>query len=531
MTTKSQRISLLLILLVSLIGAGIVVYTTQNGPWGYTDSVSYLATGRNIANGTGIGYYEADGTFSYTTIQPFFYPLLVSPFALAGVDVVHAARWLGVAAFLLSICLGGWLFLRTGKNPSLGVVTAILLGIFPHMVMMASAVMTESVFILILLLGAALLLNYFSKGSLRFLVTGALVIGLLPITKYVGVACLLSGALSVFFLSPGKFWKRIGLTALFSALAVVPVAACLGWVYSVEGHSLAARTFDLSLAARHFEDFRGIVTETIWKWLPYQETGKMFRYLFKLAAITAGITGTLTLALLAQRRILQNEKTDQQAPDIHTFLFFWLASVCFLLVFAVTHAFTLPTPDINNRTLLPLFVTTLISLVGFYSILQSTWFPRSKLVASLPWLVVALSLGSYIPRTLAVVDYYQPGDGLTAYAWDRSGTIEAVRGLPAGTPVISNDWELLMLWTERPVRGFWVTFPADGSQTSAYGSYPADANQSVFCAEDAALVIFDSFETQVRKKIGEAYLPQIPTLFGGLTVYGEYPDGTIYLCP
>jgi len=57
-----------------------------------------------------------------------------------------------------------------------------------------------------------------------------------------------------------------------------------------------------------------------------------------------------------------------------------------------------------------------------------------------------------------------------------------------------------------------------------------DPLQSVFCKQGAALVIFEDFPTQFKDKVGEATLAQMPGLFAGLPVYGNYPDGNIYLC-
>ena len=123
------------------------------------------------------------------------------------------------------------------------------------------------------------------------------------------------------------------------------------------------------------------------------------------------------------------------------------------------------------------------------------------------------------------------GDGLTAYRWDRSEIIQAVRGLPTQEPVISNDWELLQLWTGRPIHGFWNTFPSKPPiQASAYGTEPSDPVQSIFCKQGAALVIFEDFPTQFRAQVGEASVGRIPGLFAGLAVYGTYPDGKIYFC-
>jgi hypothetical protein len=120
---------------------------------------------------------------------------------------------------------------------------------------------------------------------------------------------------------------------------------------------------------------------------------------------------------------------------------------------------------------------------------------------------------------------------LTAYRWNHSQIIEAVRELPPTTPVISNKWELLMLWTQRPIYGFWNTFPIDVPfQTTRYGTESMDMVQSLFCNQGGVLVIFKDFPTQVFDKLGGEYINQLPVLFGGLKTLGDYQDGTIYLC-
>ncbi len=106
-----------------------------------------------------------------------------------------------------------------------------------------------------------------------------------------------------------------------------------------------------------------------------------------------------------------------------------------------------------------------------------------------------------------------------------------MRALPIGTPVISNDWELVMLWTQRPVYSFWNTFPIGYPvQNTFYGTNSGDQIQSVFCNQGAALVIFNDFPTQVKDNIGGNVQNQITDLFSGLTSGGEFPDGKIYFC-
>jgi hypothetical protein len=129
------------------------------------------------------------------------------------------------------------------------------------------------------------------------------------------------------------------------------------------------------------------------------------------------------------------------------------------------------------------------------------------------------------------MEFYHSGDGLTAYHWNSSPTIQVVRTLPSNQPLISNDWELLLLWTGRPIYGLWNTFPSEPPiQTSAYGANSVDRVQVIFCKQGAALVIFSDFESQYKDRVGGSSMDQLPNLFSGLTVYGKFSDGAIYLC-
>jgi hypothetical protein len=221
---------------------------------------------------------------------------------------------------------------------------------------------------------------------------------------------------------------------------------------------------------------------------------------------------------------------------VNIFAFFGLSSLIFLAVLVATYLFTFPTIDIDNRMLLPFYVSTVMCLIGGFALWQSAWFKgRSRILQVLPWLVAGICVAWYYPQTRGEIDFYHVGEGnggLTAYSWNRSGTIQAVRALPSDQPVISNDWELLLLWTGRPIYGFWNTFPIEPPlQATAYGTDPRDSTQSVFCTRGAALVIFNDFPSQSRNQVGEINSDQLLNLFDGLSTYGTYSDGTIYLCP
>src|ERR1035437_3097736 len=131
---SAKYLILAAILLVCVAGAAIAIYTTTSGPWGYTDPVVYISTARSLDRGQGLVYYEADAAFRPITIEPPFYPIALSVIGLFKVNLVVAARWLNIMAFIASIFIAGWIFYRYSRVPALGIVASALMCAFPYMV-------------------------------------------------------------------------------------------------------------------------------------------------------------------------------------------------------------------------------------------------------------------------------------------------------------------------------------------------------------------------------------------------------------
>ena len=523
------------IVLISILGGVIATYTTANGPWGYTDPVAYISTAHSLATGQGLGYYEADGDFTPPTIQPPFYSIVLSVLGLFKINLVAGARWLNIFAFVASIFIAGWIFFRFSRLPALGIIASALMCAFPHMVLMFSSAYSEPLFIVLLFSGGLCLLAYLSHEKLSILLISAVMIGMMPVTRYSGIAMVIAAGLSILLFSSGKTWSRVKKTVLFVLVASVPILIWLVWVYFSTAHTIGGRSLVLNWGAfaAQFQAFRGIFMDTVWKWIPFQSSETLLRYRVRFALMGVGLVIIFALSILAEHRLRKETSAAGRKSGSHIFTFFGLCSLTFMAVLIATYLFTYPTIDIDNRMLLPLYVCTVMTLLGGFSLWHSAWFKgRMRMLQILPWLIATICVYWYFPLTRELVKFYHPGDGLTAYHWNDSKIIQAVRALPSDQPVISNDWELLLLWTGRPIYGFWNTFPSEAPvQTTAYGTDRRDRMQSLFCEQGAALVIVDGFRTQFEAQVDSVSLDQIPSLFNGLTVYGVYSGGTIYLCP
>ena len=529
---SSEHLFLVAIILISCVGGVIVTYTTSNGPWGYTDPVAYISTARSLANGQGFGYYGGHAVFDPTTYHPPFYPIMLSVPALFKINLIAGARWLNIIAFMASIFIAGWLFFRFSRVPAFGIIASALMCAFPYMLEMFSSAYSEPLFILLSLSGGLCLLTYFKKESPANLLLTTLLFGLIPLTRYIGIALVIAAGLSIVLFSSGTTWSRGRKAILFFLSASLPALIWLGWVYFSTSHSIAGRSLGVNWSeiAAKFQTFRGIFLDTVWKWVPLQSSETLLRYMVRLILTGVGVVIFLVLTLLAERRLHKDSDTYQ--PELKIVTFFGLSSLTFIAVLTVSYLFASPTLTMDNRMLLPFYVITVMTLLGGFTLWQSAWLlGRVRWLNIFPWLMAAVCVVWYFPQARDKVVSHHSDQSYTSFRWDHSELIQAVRFLPPGKPVISNEWELLLLWTGRPIHDFWSTFLSKPPiHITRYGTDQSDSAQSIFCKQGAALVIFYDFTTDFRLYVGELYLNQLPDLFDGLSVYGVYPDGEIYLC-
>lgn len=206
-------------------------------------------------------------------------------------------------------------------------------------------------------------------------------------------------------------------------------------------------------------------------------------------------------------------------------------TLAYLTFILITFLFVRPTIDLNERILLPFYISSVISLFAAFSLWQKVWFHKELRLLRMVSLLTLLTVFWYVPQTLEKAHFFHQGHGWTAFRWQKSELVQAVKMLPEAQPVIANNWEVLTLWTGRPIHSFWLTFPLSSQpQPGPYGSNPEDPWQMLFCQQKAALVIFNDFPTQMHQRLEEKVLAELEGLFDGLAIYGKYPDGTIYFC-
>ncbi len=135
--------------LLFFIGLLLGLFSVWSRYFIFTDGSVYATLGKNIAEGIGLNYCGATHLF-----YPPGYPLMISVFYLVLQDAELAAHLVSFFAYLLSILLMALLAWRMRKS-SLFVISAAGLMVFhPSLILYSSYVMSESLFVCILLASA-----------------------------------------------------------------------------------------------------------------------------------------------------------------------------------------------------------------------------------------------------------------------------------------------------------------------------------------------------------------------------------------
>lgn len=510
-----------------LLGAALAVYGTANGPWGRSDSAAYLAAARSLASGRGLGFPDSQGNFQFLTHYPPLYSLLLAFFYFLGGDLLATPRWLDVFFYAGTILGCGIIFIRFSRSPWLGPAAAILVGAFPMTVRMSHAAMSEPLFLFLLVWAGYALLSALQSDR-RGWAAAALLAGLLPLVRYVGVAFLLAGVVALLWLSPGGWRVRFGRALRFGLVACLPLLVWLGWAWLAVGGDPAGRTFQVVAdgLGEKFRLFVSLFAKVMWEWLPYHPLYPPTRSRLRFALFLLGGLTVAALAFLARWRARRAEGAEAAFP---IFAVFTLASLSYALTLLAAYLFTDPVPDVDDRMLLPFYLSLVLSSLGAVALWQSAWQSGRRWLAALPWLATVVFLIWWFPQNVYYVCEDHAGWGVTIYAWRGSPTLQALDALPADRPVVSDDAALILLWTGRPVYDLTATLRPDFIAGQAvYGSDPSDPAQRAFCQAGAPLVLFGDLSTWLETASGAAGRQRLTTL---LALPGtEYADGEIYYC-
>lgn len=213
-------------LLASVVGFAIIYIFARHGGIGISpDSVAYISTARNFANGEGFALFDGNPLVAFPLFYPFF---LASVMGITQVDILDCAPLLNATMFGIVIFLSGILMSRfTAQSRIYKVVLLSVISLSPALIEIYSMLWSETLFILLSLLFFLSMRSYLAKPNLAYLMLTAAVVAVAFDTRFVGITLVATGFVLIAFNRASSWRTRLLHTAVFSIASCSLVVANL----------------------------------------------------------------------------------------------------------------------------------------------------------------------------------------------------------------------------------------------------------------------------------------------------------------
>ncbi|MCC6147995.1 MAG: glycosyltransferase family 39 protein [Anaerolineaceae bacterium] len=439
---------ILLVLLAAYAASLLLSATSVYGIGVRSDSVAYIWSARNLAEGVGLGRLDGSGAFKPMTHWPPLYPAILALFPWFGVEVLEGARWLGAFLFGGNVLLFGWMLARITRSPWFAAAGVLVLLFSPAMAETSLQAMTEPLYIFLSLLALLFLEPAIRRAHLQLLAAAAVCTALALLTRYAGAALALTGVLAILIYSRASIRQRGRDLLVFLGIAILPTAVWALRNLLLSG-SAANRvlTFYPILTADIFE-----VLATVQGWVSPAGT------IFSIGAgkIILALGAVLGAFLLA--RFGDVEKSPETQPlliDLNQILLGF-----YLVVVLISRLFFDPLITIfEQRILAPAYLSVLTILVG---VLFTAW----RSASARRWWVGAVLAIFYLWGAYSFVQIYriqstrlfnvmrENGSGYAYKGEMESAFAVLLRRIPDSALVFTSNVEKFYFLTGRAAYGY-----------------------------------------------------------------------------
>lgn len=403
---------------VAVAAAAMVVVATASGVGLTPDSASYAGAATELA-GRGRLWDPVAGT-PFTSWPPL-YPVVLAALAEAGPSVPGAARWTNVGCVAATVALAGWAVHRAGRGGvAAGLAAGAAAAALPT-VANATLVHAETPFTLLALAAVVAAAEHLRRPRPALLAAVCALLVAATATRYLGVAAVGAAAAA---LALRRRWAD-------AAVALgVPLAALAGWLAWAAPADPTGRAVAWHPPA--VAEWRGAV-EAVSRWWSPVPAAEGLRLAVTVALVAAAVVA-LGRAAAARRRAGD--------PLVLVATLFLAAYGAALLVSkSLVDALT----PIDTRLLSPVLPVLAVALAA-----AAPAAGRAAAVAAA--LAVAVVAGQAVRTVAWSVDHRDEPRGYASELWRRSPTLAALRELPPGVAVYTNDRAAVYLGTGRTAR-------------------------------------------------------------------------------
>ena len=194
----------LLVIFIGILAFSLILWITTNGIGISPDSTTYIDTSKNILAGNGL--YAKNRPMTH---YPPMYPLLLSATNIVGNDILKTSRFFHASLYTINLILFSLSIWISTKGNLLSTILGSLIFFtsYPLLENHTSA-LSEPPFITFSLLSLILISKYIDTPKNKFLILGAITLGMAMITRYAGIALLPPIVLGLFFFGNRPVKKR-----------------------------------------------------------------------------------------------------------------------------------------------------------------------------------------------------------------------------------------------------------------------------------------------------------------------------------
>ncbi len=439
---KSQLFFLLVLGLIAAGAISVLLYSTPHGLGLSDDSIAYIAGARSIL--TGNGYREAwlASNQPVTHFPPGFSSILAL-IGLSGLDPLRGTRFLnsllfGANAFLLGIL--GW---RMCRSQIAGIGLALLFAVNASLFNVHAVAMSEPLYIFFSLAAFLSFSEYFESENNSWLAAAAFFVSFAYLTRYAGLALLLTFLLTLLLLH--DTWRKKLTSAAVLMVSALPFL--LGW--SIRNKIVADNATNRMLV------YHPITVENIQTgiynfsefFIPVEAWRRVLIKIPNFFIMFLSVIALVLLIWVAYRGLKKFLQPDGERPEVLAFtnglyVFGYLASIIStMLLFDASTKFKL-------RILSPIYVSLLILLVVFGIWL---WEKRSILGRRLIIVFSILILSLSVYDTFGVVTkLHKGGQGYASFQWSDSQAMDFLSELPKEIRIYTNQPGPVYLYADRP---------------------------------------------------------------------------------
>jgi hypothetical protein len=443
MKMSAARISYAFPAIFGIIGGFILLLITKHGIGIMVDSVTYIGGAINLLSGNGYSDYalSANSEIIPITKHPPLFSVVLAFLGLLNITPVVGARLINSFLFGANILLVGFIVNReTSGSIWLSMLASSLILTSNTMLSMHSSALTEPMFIFLSIIGLYLLCLYIDNYKTLFLIFAAFFVTMSLLTRYAGVALIISGIIGILLLGKGNWHKNILDSLILFIISILPISI---WV----------------IRNKYF------YSDSVGRQFVYHPAGQehikasisiFSRYLFTFDNKSIYISQILLVALcvillIATFHMIKDSYKDNAVNNLRTLFptipsIYFIYIITYLLFILFSKSFYDAYIPFDNRILSPLFIPFIVVLL--YIIYRILSYYNYKVFLRCILYASCILLGAlYIEEgTIWALNAQKDGMGYSSIFWKNSDTLNYIKIAPSER-IYSNACDAIYILT------------------------------------------------------------------------------------